>query len=191
MRRRTGDTCQFTVSQNICVQIPLTFSATASAEEDGIICGVPDIGPCTGTGGCTLSIGAFRDNPLTNELIEGAGGSIVLGVDDDGLSFTVTTANANDVLNFNTPSPPAPENPPLAQQYQVLYAQLLAANLNVLNLQSQGVEICSFAIQAINAANNFLATSPPGGTTGAPAFQEDLARFNSGNAPGCPLHCVE
>lgn len=114
MRRRTGDTCQFTVSQNICVQIPLTFSATASAEEDGIICGVPDIGPCTGTGGCTLSIGAFRDNPLTNELIEGAGGSIVLGVDDDGLSFTVTTANANDVLNFNTPSPPAPENPPLA-----------------------------------------------------------------------------
>jgi len=169
----------------------LTFSATASAEEDGIICGVPDIGPCTGTGGCTLSIGAFRDNPLTNELIEGAGGSIVLGVDDDGLSFTVTTANANDVLNFNTPSPPAPENPPLAQQYQVLYAQLLAANLNVLNLQSQGVEICSFAIQAINAANNFLATSPPGGTTGAPAFQEDLARFNSGNAPGCPLHCVE
>ncbi|MGI6733615.1 MAG: hypothetical protein ACOX4J_05510 [Anaerovoracaceae bacterium] len=191
MRRRTGDTCQFTVSQNICVQIPLTFSATASAEEDGIICGVPDIGPCTGTGGCTLSIGAFRDNPLTNELIEGAGGSIVLGVDDDGLSFTVTTANANDVLNFNTPSPPAPENPPLAQQYQVLYAQLLAANLNVLNLQSQGVEICPFAIQAINAANNFLATSPPGGTTGAPAFQEDLARFNSGNAPGCPLHCVE
>ena len=191
MRRRTGDTCQFTVSQNICVQIPLTFSATASAEEDGIICGVPDIGPCTGTGGCTLSIGAFRDNPLTNELIEGAGGSIVLGVDDDGLSFTVTTANANDVLNFNTPSPPAPENPPLAQQYQVLYAQLLAANLNVLNLQSRGVEICPFAIQAINAANNFLATSPPGGTTGAPAFQEDLARFNSGNAPGCPLHCVE
>lgn len=167
----------------------MIFSATASAVEDGIVCGEPDIGPCTGTGGCTLSIGAFRDNPLTSELIESAGGSIVLGIDASGLSFTVTAANANAVLNFNTPSPPAPANPPLAQQYQVLYAQLLAANLNVLNLQSQGVSICTFATQAIEAANEFLATSPPGGTTGAPAFQEDLARFNSGNAPGCPVHC--
>lgn len=185
------DSCQFRVSQNICVQIPLAFSATASAEEEGIVCGEPDIGPCTGTEACTQSIGFFRDNPLTNELIESAGGSIILGTDSDGLSFTVTTANANAVLNFNTPSPPAPANPPLAQQYQVLYAQLLAANLNVLNLQAQGAEICPFAIEAIAAANNFLATSPPGGTTGAPAFQEELARFNSGNAPGCPIHCPD
>lgn len=184
-----SESCVFTVSQNICVQIPLTFSATASAVEDGIVCGDPDIGPCTGTAGCTQTIGFFRDNPLTNDLIAQAGGSIVLGINGNGLSFTVTAANANAVLNFNTPSPPAPANPPLAQQYQALYAQLLAANLNVLNLASQNVEICSYAIEAIAAANNFLATSPAGGTTGAPAFQEDLERFNAGNAPGCPVHC--
>lgn len=38
--------CVFTVSQKICVQIPLTFSATASAVGNGIVCGIPDIGRC-------------------------------------------------------------------------------------------------------------------------------------------------
>src|SRR5690554_4331924 len=47
------ETCEFTVSQNICVQIPLFFSATASAVEDGAVCLGSDIGPCTGTAGCT------------------------------------------------------------------------------------------------------------------------------------------
>lgn len=184
------ESCTFTVSQNICVQIPLTFSATASAVEDGIVCGEPDIGPCEGTTACTHTIGFFRNNPaITNELIMDAGGSIILGVNGNGLSFTVTIANANAVLTFNTPSPPAPANPPLAQQYQNLYAQLLAANLNVLALEAQGVEVCSFAITAINNANTFLANSPPGGTTGAPDFQEPLELFNSGEAPGCPVHC--
>lgn len=97
--------CVFTVSQNICVQIPLTFSA--SAVEDGLVCGEPDIGPCTGVGACTRTIGFFRNNPdITNELIANAGGSIILGVGSDGLSFTVTTANSNAVLTFMTPSPP-------------------------------------------------------------------------------------
>lgn len=186
------DTCTFSVSQNICVQIPLFFAATASAVEDGIVCGVPDIGACAGTEACTHSIGFFRENPeITNEIIANAGGSIVLGTNSDGLSFTVTTSNANDVLSFNTPSPPAQANPPLRQQYQNLYAQLLAANLNVLALQAEGAEVCSFALEAIEAANNFLATSPPGGTTGAPGFQEPLELFNSGNAQGCPVHCSE
>lgn len=186
------DTCVFTVSQNICVQIPLTFSATAVAEEDGIVCRNPEIGPCTGTTACTHTIGFFRNNPaVTNELITNAGGSIILGVNGNGLSFTATTGNANDILSFNTPSPPAPENPPLAQQYQNLYAQLLAANLNVLALEAQGVEVCTFAITAINNANTFLANSPPGGTTGAPGFQEPLEEFNSGEAPGCPVHCED
>lgn len=182
--------CVFTVSQNICVQIPLTFSATASATANGVVCGVPDIGPCEGTTACTHTIGFFRNNSdFTNELITNAGGSIILGINNNGLSFTVTTANANDVLDFNTPSPPAPADPPLSQQYQNLYAQLLAANLNVLALEAEGIDVCSFALEAINAANIFLANSPAGGTTGAPDYQEPLEEFNSGEAPGCPTHC--
>ena len=38
--------CTFTVSQSICVQIPLTFSAEATAEPTGIVCGTPEVGPC-------------------------------------------------------------------------------------------------------------------------------------------------
>jgi hypothetical protein len=187
------DTCSFTVNQRVCVQIPLTFSATGSATPDGLVCDTPIVGTCPGGEDlCTFSIGHFRDNTdFTNQLITDAGGSIVLGTNSDGLSFTVTTANANDVLNFNTPSPPAPANPPFEQQYQVLYAQLLAANLNVLNLTAMGFEICDFATDAITAANNFLATSPAGGMAGAPAVQEPLAQFNEGNGPGCPPHCEE
>jgi hypothetical protein len=40
------DSCTFVVSQNICVQVPLVFSATATAEPTGIVCGTPTIGPC-------------------------------------------------------------------------------------------------------------------------------------------------
>ena len=40
------DECTFTVSQSICVQIPLTFSASATAVPTGIVCGTPDVGPC-------------------------------------------------------------------------------------------------------------------------------------------------
>jgi hypothetical protein len=122
---------------------------------------------------------------VTNALITAAGGSIVLGIDNAGASFTVTTANAGDVLSFNTPSPPAPSSPPFAGQYQVLYAQLLAANLNVLNGAT-----CDFATTAIAAANSFLAASPSGeGMAGAPAVESPLAEFNEGTAPGCPGHC--
>jgi hypothetical protein len=39
--------CTFTVSQNICVQIPLTFSAVAVAVPVGIVCGTPLAGACT------------------------------------------------------------------------------------------------------------------------------------------------
>jgi hypothetical protein len=186
------DSCVFTVSQNICVQIPLTFSATASAVSDGLVCNTPEPGPCPGVvEDCTHSIGTFRNDPdFTNQLITDAGGSITLGT-GSGLSFVVNTANANDVLNFNVPSPPAPEDPPFAQQYQVLYAQLLAAKLNVLNLQAQGVPICTFATEAIAAADTFLDNSPEGGMSGAPNVQEDLEQFNAGNAPGCPPQCED
>ena len=181
---------QFTVSQNVCVQFPLTFSANVSAIGDGVVSRGTDIGPCTGTG-CTQVVSFYRDNPITNELIASAGGSIVLGINGNGLSFTVTVANANDVLNFNTPTPPAPADPTLNQQYRFLYAQLLAANLNILELEAQDFEICSYAVQAIAAANNFLATSLPEGSTGADEYQEDLLRFNTGNAPGCPFLCSQ
>lgn len=185
--------CSFKVGQNICVQIPLTFSASAHAVEDGIVCGTPKTGECSSPGvACTHTIGFFRNNPdITNALITAAGGSIILGIDALGLSFTVTTANANDVLSFNTPSPPAPSSPPFANQYQVLYAQLLAANLNVQSLIDQGVAICAFASDAIAAANSFLAASPSGGMAGAPNVQDPLAQFNEGNAQGCPTHCEE
>ncbi|WP_242966707.1 hypothetical protein [Desulfosporosinus sp. FKA] len=39
-------TCTFTVSQNICVEIPLTFSAGATAVPSGIVCGKAQIGQC-------------------------------------------------------------------------------------------------------------------------------------------------
>lgn len=177
--------CEFSVSQNICVQIPLIFDATATATPAGIVCGAPDIGACPQTTACTFSKGFFLNHPdVTNSLITDAGGTIVLGIGATGLSFSVTTANANAVLSLNTPSPPAPGSPPFAGQYQVLYAQLLAAKLNVLNGAT-----CDFATDAIAAADTFLSNSPPGGTAGADALQEDLATFNEGNAEGCPGHC--
>ena len=162
--------CEFMVSQNICVQIPLTFHANAVATPAGMVCGMPGIGTCAQTA-CTFTIGYFRNHPdVTNALITSAGGSIILGIDATGLSFTVTTANANAVLSLQTPSPPAPDSPPFAGQYQILYAQLLAANLNVLNGAT-----CNNATSAISAANTFLANSPAGGMAGAPAVQEPLA----------------
>lgn len=180
------DSCSFKVSHTICVQIPLTFQANATAVPTGIACGTPASGDCSiEPTVCTFTIGFFRNHPtFTSELIADAGGSIILGSDSTGLSFTVTTANAANVLNFKTPSPPAPTSPPFAQQYQVLYAQLLAANLNVLNGAT-----CDFAATAIEMANSFLASSPTGGMAGAPAVQDPLELFNSGDAPDCPAHC--
>ncbi len=182
------ENCSFTVSQSICVQVPLTFSAVAIAEPSGIVCGTPEVGPCPVTTACTHTIGFFANHSdITNALITDAGGSIVLGIDNTGASFTVTTTNAGDVLSFDTPTPPAPSSPPFVGQYQVLYAQLLAANLNVLSGAT-----CEFATAAIATANSFLADSPSGvGMAGAPTVQAPLAEFNEGTAPGCPAHCNE
>jgi|GEM_PF-1171957 hypothetical protein len=183
----TTRTCTFIVSQNICVQIPLMFSATATAVPIGIVCGTPEVGPCEGGGACTHTRGFYLNHPeVTNALITAAGGSNILGVDSLGLSFTVTTANAAAVLSGNTPTPPAPDDPPLAGQYQQLYAQLLTAKLNV-----QNGATCAFATAAIAAADTFLATSPAGGMAGAPALSTQLDQFNRGLAPGCPAHCSD
>lgn len=177
--------CSFMVSQSICVQVPLIFHASVEALPVGISCGAPGIGGCTSPTVCTHSIGYYWNNPeATNELIAGAGGSIILGIDSDGLSLTVTTENAMDILAFNTPSPPAPDDPPFAAQYQLLYAHLLAANLNVLSGAT-----CDAASMAIMLANTFLASSPPGGMPNALAIQGPLAQYNSGLAPGCPGFC--
>ncbi|NMA94808.1 MAG: hypothetical protein GX974_02060 [Clostridiales bacterium] len=40
--------CSFTVAQNICVQIPLFFSATASTVSNGLACDPAMVGPCNG-----------------------------------------------------------------------------------------------------------------------------------------------
>lgn len=178
--------CTFMVSQNVCAAIPLKFSALASAASKGMICSIPQTGNCPTISGCTLSIGYFSVNPkLVDALIIKAGGSIILGIGSDGASFTVTASNASAVLDFKTPSPPAPTTVPFAAQYQLLYAQLLAANLNVINGAT-----CDNATIAINNANSFIATSPSGvGKPGAPLVQKPLENFNKGNLEGCPVHC--
>lgn len=174
-------TCTFTVGQRICVQIPLTFSATASAVERSIICGTPITGPCVGTAGCTFTRGFFLNHPdFTNELIGNAGGSIILGIDQQGFSFTVTPQNASTVLSGNTPLQPG--LPPI---YENLYAQLLTADLNV-----QNGATCDFATTIIAAANTFLATSPPDQVVASNLVNE-LTLFNEGFAPDCPGHCSE
>lgn len=94
--------CSFTVSQNICVQIPLTFSATATAVPNGLVCGTPDTSNCPNGTACTHTIGFFRNHSdVTNALITAAGGSITLGT-GAGLSFIVNTTNANDVQYSGT-----------------------------------------------------------------------------------------
>ena len=188
---RLERSCSFTVSQNICVQIPLVFSATATAAPNGLVCGTPGTGECPIGVACTHTIGFYREHPdETNALITATGGSIMLG-SGTGLSFIVTTSNAISVLDFNTPAPPAPDSPPYAGPYQVLYAQLLAAKLNVLRLIALGVQPCNAALLAIVAADNFLGASPEGGMDGASDVQEPLAQFNEGKALGCPPHCAE
>jgi hypothetical protein len=174
--------CVFTVSQNICVEIPLTFSATAEATPNGLVCGDVGIGICQGTGGCTHTRGFFANNEtVVAALLEA--GPIVLGIDADGFSFTVTTlADAQAVYTNAVPGSPN-------SQYNQLYAQLLTADLNVRILMEQGIEICPFALDAIAAANDLLAMEeiqPNGVVSG---IQEELEEFNAGNAPGCPVHC--
>lgn len=39
--------CTFSVSQRICVQVPITFTANAVATPGGIVCGTPLVGPCS------------------------------------------------------------------------------------------------------------------------------------------------
>lgn len=176
--------CEFNVSQRICVEIPLTFEANAVATPHGIACGVPDLGLCPIFTSCTYTIGYFKNHPeVITELLTIAGGTIVLGNSSTGLGYTVTTtAEAVEVLDFNIPSSALPTN--FANQYTVLYAQLLAAKLNVLNGAT-----CPNATMAITAADSFLATSPPEGQEGAPDLQDVLELFNSGNLEGCPGSC--
>ncbi len=183
----TEGQCVINVSQNICVQVSLKFSADAKAEQTGIVCGFGRIEPCPSTDYCTYSLGYFlTQSEITNSLITAAGGSIVLGIGSSGVSYTVTTVNAMQVLSLMTPSPPAPPFPPYLPQYRALYAQLLAANLNILNGAT-----CTYATDSIAAANTFIANSPPTGINGAPALQKQLEEFNKGLGPGCPEHCLE
>jgi hypothetical protein len=181
-----GDSCRFVVHQNLCVQIPLFFSAGVRAMPEGVVCGAPGIGGCPAVSGCTRTLGYYRNHPQeTNELIARAGGSVVLGAEGEGAGYTVTALNAGAVLSLDTPAPPAPLSPPFLGEYRQLYAQLLTADLNIL-----AGAVCMNAVLAVNAANNFLETSEPGvGKAGAPEMSEPLAVFNEGRAQGCPGHC--
>lgn len=178
------ENCVFTVSQNICVQIPLTFSAAATAVPNGIVCNEVGIGACQGTAGCTHTRGFFQthDTVVSALLAEGP---IILGNDANGFSFTVTTlADAQAVFTNAVPGSPN-------SQYDQLYAQLLTADLNVRTLTDQGIAICQFALDAIAAANALLAMNAVQPNNVVSGIQEDLATFNEGNAPGCPLHCSD
>ncbi len=178
--------CRFMVSQDVCIQIPLTFSADVEAVPSGISCGAPGIGPCGRATSCTYTIGYYKNHPeVTNALIALNGGSIILGSNGSGASFTVTVLNSYDVLSLNTPAPPIPLTHPRSNQYQILYAQLLAAKLNII----RGA-VCDAAAAAIAAADAFIATSVSGvGKDGADTVQEPLAAYNEGVAEGCPYHC--
>jgi len=178
------ENCVFTVSQNICVQIPLTFTATAEAEANGIVCGNVGIGGCQGVGGCTHTRGFYANNETVVAALL-AEGPIILGIDNDGFSFTVATlADAQAVFTNAVPGSPNP-------QYSQLYAQLLTADLNVRALTGQEVEICQFALDAIAAANDLLALEDVQPNDVVSGIQEGLAEFNEGNAPGCPMHCPD
>lgn len=178
------ENCVFTVSQNICVQIPLTFSATAEAVPNGIVCNEVGIGECQGTGGCTHTRGYFQTHDAVVTALLAAG-PITLGTGTSGFSFTVTTlADAHAVYTNAVPGSPNP-------QYNQLYAQLLTADLNVRILTGQGIAICQFALDSIAAANTLLAMGTVQPNDVVSGIQEDLATFNEGNAPGCPLHCED
>lgn len=168
--------CIIDVSQKICVQIPITFSATAEAVPKGIVCGTPEAGECTGHAGCTHTQGFFKTHPdVTDVLI---GDFIDLGEDSIGTSFRVTILNKNDVWDRLLPVPP---------QYQTLYIQLLAAKLNVLNGAT-----CVAANDLINAADTFLKnTTDPEGTSVPDNLIPGLTAFNEGTLDGCPMHCPD
>ena len=178
------ENCVFTVSQNLCVQIPLSFSADAAAVPNGIVCNEVGIGACQGTGGCTHTRGYFANHDTVVSALL-AEGPITLGVDATGFSFTVTTLTDAELVFTN--AVPGSPNP----QYDQLYAQLLTADLNVRALTDQGIAICQFALDAIAAANALLAMAAEQPNSVVSGIQEDLATFNEGNAPGCPLHCAD
>jgi hypothetical protein len=188
--------CSIVVAQEVCVQFNVDFAAEVEAGQTGAIFGEPAEGECDGEAlGCVFSAGFFTNNEeFTQELLDAAGGEILLGTATNGmlngLSVVADDTNIVDILGLDF-TPPGNLTPPLLGQYRQLYRQLLAAQLNVTNLLEQGVEPCPFAEIWIAAANDFLAASPQGGTTGAPFLQERLRLFNTGAAPGCPDACED
>lgn len=181
------DEYRFVVAQPICTEADIRFGADIAVTRSGLIYGDPSIGPCVTPPGdtCTHSANYYkRHSAITNQLIGDAGGEIILGpANKSGLTITVTTENAHAILNLDPPSP-APEDPPFNEEYAHLYAQLLAAHLNML----RGAK-CDYVTVAIIAANTFIGNSPTGGMLGAHFVHEALSFFNKGLAPNCPTHC--
>lgn len=169
--------CSFNVCQNICVEVPLTFEATAEVVPNGLVCQTPRIGKGHS---CMFPHSYFASHKeVINKILKAAGGTIVLGAldrnnDPIGLSLIVNATNADAVFNGSISLPLLPTTSPLYEQYKQLYQQLLTANLNVKNgVTSEEV------LQAISKADTFLASSQAGGTTGASALSVVLEAFNS------------
>ncbi len=175
-------TCTFTVSQVLCVNVPIMFNADVEAVAGDVACGTVFNTPGCENGpgvACTFSRGFYSNNEeAALLLLAEAGGTIILGMDMEGFSLTVTAANIDDVLEGNAPGAPSP-------QYAQLYSQLLTANLNVLNGAT-----CPFATDTINLANMFLAESEQDDDV-ASGIQNLLELYNTGQAPGCPDECPE
>lgn len=173
--------CRFSVSQVICAEFKLNFSAEAAVRSTSATCDMPALTPCPPTppppppGSCTHTIGFWRNQGA--DLIFGFL-PIQLG-NGGGLTVDVTTtAQAVTILQPST-------GPSSVPQYNQLYAQLLAANLNVMSGAG-----CPAATAAIEAANEFLSGSAtPDQPTVAAALAGTLEQYNSGELAGCPGHC--
>ncbi|TCP56034.1 hypothetical protein EV586_103694 [Tumebacillus sp. BK434] len=178
--------CRFSVSQVICAEFKLNFSAEAAVRNTSATCEMPALTPCPPTpppppppppGSCTHTIGFWRNQgvDLTTSFLP-----ILLG-NGGGLSINVTTtAQAVAILQPSS-------GPSSVPQYNQLYAQLLAANLNVLNGAT-----CAAATAAIAAANEFLSASDtPDQKTVAAALASTLEQYNSGQLDECPGHCED
>ncbi|MFD0959662.1 hypothetical protein [Paenibacillus chungangensis] len=168
--------CRFSVSQVVCAEFMINFSAIAMVENTSAVCEEPVIGPCPEPGACTHTIGYWRNQGTqfvedNLPILLGNGGGLSINVD--------TLAEALLILQPATGPSPVP-------QYNQLYAQLLAAKLNVLNGAT-----CQGAVDAIAAGDAFLSGSAVADQPlVAAALAMTLEMFNSGSLTGCPPECV-
>lgn len=176
----TSGSCTFTVSQVLCISVPLAFDATTEVATGQVSCGETFNGPnCENLPpeACAYTRGFYLNHEEeTLALLELAGGTILLGNGTSTYSLTITETNIFDVLAGTVGDSP---------QYRQLYTQLLTAKLNVLNGAT-----CPSATNTIALADLLLSQDVMDNDL-AEQLQTLLEQFNSGEAPGCPPHCPE